>query len=206
MKNRYSFLLIILLFALADCKKDNSTTTQIFSASSYPLSLGNWWVYQFTSLGSYPDTFTLRIDSVVTDGPFTKYICNYVGNGAIIPAGYFLKSDTSMSFVQPYGYFTSFPSFHLRFPVETGQYWSGVYPKDSILVVGVSNSCQGAYGENYGPCFSTVEKYNFPHNFLVNEMLLTPKIGLLRQSIDYNSDTSGIHIQQSVNLISYHIQ
>ena len=193
------------MLALSCCKRDNSTPPNIFSEASYPLAVGNWWKYQFTSSGSYPDTFTLRVDSMIIQSPYTKFICNYVGNGAIISAGYFLQSDTSLSFVQPYGYFTSFPSFHLRFPVETGQYWAGEFRGDSIMVVGVADKCEGG-GGYFSPCYSLVESYNLPHNFKVNDMLLTPKVGLVRQSISFNSDTPGVQIQQSVALISYHVQ
>ena len=204
MRKRYCYCLLVLLATISSCKKNNSNQT--FTESSYPLAVGNWWEYQLTSLTFNPDTFTLRVDSMVTDGPYTKFICNYIGNGAIIPAGYFLQSDTSLSFVQPYGYFTSFPSFHLKFPVETGQHWSGPFPGDSTLVVGVAGKCDGSYGESFGPCFSTVESYNLPHNFKVEDMLLTPKIGLVSQNIDINSDTAGIQIQQRVSLINYHVQ
>ena len=193
-----------LLYVLSNCKRDNSTPTA-FSKTSYPLALGNWWQYQSTAIGFDPDTFVLRVDSIVTDGPNMKYICNYVSKGAIISAGYFLQSDTSMSFIQPYGYFTSFPNFHLKFPASTGQYWAGSFPGDSIIVNGVASS-HTAYGHTYGPCYYLGEAYNLPHNSKVESMILTPKIGLIYQSINFNSDTAGIQIKQQVNLIDYHIQ
>lgn len=202
---RYSCVLFIiaLLFTLPCCKKDNGPDA--FTESSYPLALGNWWQYQLTSAVFNPDTFILRVDSITTVGPYTQYICNYVSNGTLTPAGYFLQSDTSMSFVQPYGYFTSFPSFHLKFPVQTGQYWPGAFPGDSILVDAVVAS-EGYYGHTYAPCYLTNESYDLPHNFKVESMTLTPKVGLVHQTINFQSDTAGVQIQQSIDLINYHIQ
>lgn len=205
MKKTHYYILLILLLSLACCKRDNTPSPSIFSKTSYPLALGDWWQYQLNSSGSYPDTFTLRVDSVVADGPYKKFICNYVGNGAIISAGYFLQSDTSLSFVQPYGYFTSFPSFHMKFPVTTGQYWAGTFPGDSVLVVGSANS-YSINGNTYKPCYYTNESYNLPHNFKRATMTLVPQVGLTSQSMDYNSDTAGIQIQQSITLINFNVQ
>jgi hypothetical protein len=204
MKKAMCFMLILFAF-IASCRKISDSQPP-FTSVSYPLAVGNWWEYQLTAAFSNPDTFTLLVDSMVADGPYTKYICNYVGNGAIIPAGYFLLSDTSMSFIQPYSYWTSFPSFHLKFPVETGQHWPGAYPpQDSILVSAVNDSC-GGYGHEYGPCYYLEESYNLPHNFRVSHMILTPKVGLIQQAINFNSDTAGIQIQQSITLLNYHVQ
>ena len=88
-----------------------------------------------------------------------------------------------------------------------GSYWQGAFPGDSTLVVGVSDS-YSSYGHTYGPCYHTNESYNLPHNFKAESMILTPKIGVIYQSIDFNSDTAegGAQVQQSLNLINYHVQ
>jgi hypothetical protein len=213
---KYVYCLLILIIAVLPCCKKVTTTAQIFTEASYPLTVGNWWQYQIdeTNEGGGYDTLTLSIISMSTIGPYTNYKCYYLYQGAVTDSAYFLQSDTSLSFVNlfPYPYFGCFPNFHFRFPIEKGQYWQGAFSGDSTLVVGVANSCEGTYGTSYGPCFSTVESYNLPHNFMVNDMLLTPKVGLVRQSINYKSDTAvrfgfaGIQINQSVNLISYHVQ
>jgi hypothetical protein len=195
-----------MVFALS-CRKISDTQAP-FTSVSYPLAVGNWWQYQLTSIGSYPDTFTLSIDSTVTIGPYTKYICNYVGNGSIIPAGYFLESDTSLVFTNTsrYADFSPIPNFHLKFPAFVGQHWSGAYPpQDSILVISVVDSC-GGFGHNFGPCYYTNESYSLPHRFEVESMNFTPNIGLIHQSYNLQSDTEGAFISQSIQLLSYHVQ
>jgi hypothetical protein len=205
MKSKYYYILVVLFFVISCCKRDNSTPPNVFTSTSYPLAIGNWWEYQLTSLIFNPDTFIMRIDSMVTVGPYTKYVCNLTGSGGSGPIGYFLQSDTSMSFVNvPNSYFVAFPSFHLKFPVDLGQSWPGAFPGDSTLVVGVANG--NCYTTTYGPCYYTNETYDVPHYLKIENMILTPKIGLVMQSIDFNSDTAGIQIQQRVNLINYHVQ
>lgn len=216
MKNKYYCILMSLLFALSCCKRDNSTSPNVFTEASYPLAVGNWWQYQLISQGSATDTFMLNVVSTVDTNVYIKYNCNFVYNGISTPVGYFLQSDTSLYFINVSSdrYFVAFPNFHLKFPAEAGQYWQGDFRGDSIMVVGVAEKCEGSGGAYFSPCYSLVESYNLPHNFKVNRMLLTPKIGLVSQSIDFNSDTAdrspsyggGIQTQQSVYLISYHIQ
>jgi hypothetical protein len=134
-------------------------------------------------------------------------------NGNITDSGYFLQSDTSMSFVASNSYSVSILNFHLQFPVKVGQYWQGSFPGDSILVEAVVGS-EGYYGHTYSPCYLTNESYNLPHNYKVESMVLTPKVGLVHQTITFNSDTAGktpsygggIQIHQSVDLINYHVQ
>jgi hypothetical protein len=210
MKNKCCFVVIVLLLLSNACKKD---TVNVFTSSSYPLAVGNWWQYEVYSTFYGTDTFTMRVDSIINGSPFTKYVCNYIGNGTTTPAGYFLQSDTSMSFIQPYGYFTSFPSFYLKFPVAAGRYWQGAFPGDSILVDAVVGS-EGFYSHTYGPCYLTNESYDLPHNYKVCNTALTPKIGLIHQSLNFNSDTAdksssysgGVQINQSISLINYHVQ
>jgi hypothetical protein len=203
MRRKYYYVLLILLTVISACKKDNNPQT--FTESSYPLAVGNWWQYQLTSAIFNTDTFILRVDSILNAGPYTKYVCNYVEGNTLTPAGYFLLSDTSMYFIQPYGYFTAFPSFELKFPVAAGQYWQGSFPGDSIIVTSVVNS-YSTYGHTYGPCYYTKEAYDLPHNFKVSNMILTPKVGLIEGAINFSSDTAGVQIQQSINLINYHIE
>ena len=210
MKNKYYLILFILLFALS-CKKGNPTISS-FTESSYPLAIGNWWQYQVnqTNEGGGYDTTLLNTVSTAKIGPYIKYTCNITLNGRFIDSGYFLQSDTSLSFINnlPPTYFSLFPNFHLKFPIEIGQYWQGAFSGDSIRVVGLASDCEGSYGQYFSTCFSTVESYNLLHNFKVENMLLTAKVGLVHQSIDFNSDTAqgGIQINQAVNLINYHVQ
>jgi hypothetical protein len=216
MKNKYYYILFVILIALSCCKKNNSSPI-VFTEASYPIAVGNWWQYQFTDyLFGGTDTFMLSVDSVKSVGPYTEYICNYHGNGTSAPAGYFLRSDTSLSFIYPSinAYNSYIQNFHLKFPVETGQYWQGDFPGDSTLVVGVAGKCDGSYGESFSPCFSTVESYILPHNLKDEIMTLTPRIGVIYQSINFISDTAGrtasygggIQVKQSIALISYHVQ
>ena len=210
MKNRFC-ILIVLLFVLS-CKRDSTSSPSTFTKDAYPLTVGSWWQYQVdqTSEGGGYDTIILSAVSMINVGSYIKYTCNITLNGRFIDSGYFLQSDTSLSFTNnlPSSYFSLFPNFHLKFPVQTGQYWPGAFPGDSIRVAGVAANCAGSYGESFSPCFSTVESYILPHNFKVENMLLTPKVGLVTQSIDFNSDTAegGIQIKQSLHLISYHVQ
>ena len=215
MKRRCSLLLIVLV-SLSCCKRNSSPPPSLFTKDSYPLAVGNWWEYQLTSPGYSTDTFILKVSSMVNASPYMQYNCDFTGNGTSAPAGYFLLSDTSLSFInvsaQPD--YTPFQNFHLKFPVSKGQYWQGRYPpKDTILVLGVENT-YSSYGHTYSPCYSTNESYILPHNFLVKSMLLTPKIGLIYGSIDFNSDTAdrtqsypgGVQINQSITLLNYHVQ
>jgi hypothetical protein len=202
MKNKCFFIIAILLLSNYGCKK---STESIFSSSSYPLAVGNWWQYQLTAQGNQDDTFKLSVVSVFNVGAYVQYNCNLTGSSGSGPVGYFLQSDTSMSFVNiPNSYFVAFPSFHLKFPVAAGQYWQGAFPGDSIMVDGVANS-EGYYGHTYGPCYLTNESYDLPHNFKVQNMVLTPKVGLVHQSITFNSDTAGVQIQQSISLLNYSV-
>ena len=144
-------------------------------------------------------------------GPYTNYKCYYLYHGSVTDSGYFQQSDTSMSFTNSFSYPSSgaFPNFHLKFPVTNGQHWPGpFYPKDSVVVDGVADSCD--YGIAFGPCYTTYEAYNLPHNVMVNHMTLTPHLGMVKQSIDYTSDTAGggfgVDICQSFLLINYHFQ
>jgi hypothetical protein len=202
-----------MVFGLS-CRKISDTHPP-FTRVSYPLAVGNWWQYQIneTNEGGGYDTITLKVVSMTNSGPFTKYKCYYLYPGAVTDSGYFLQSDTSLSFTNdlPSTYFSLFPNFHLKFPINTGQYWQGAFKGDSTMVVGAVNSCQVTDGSHYytvGPCYYTNESYDLPHSFKVERMTLTAKIGLVNQSIDFNSDTAqgGLQIKQSVNLIGYHVQ
>jgi hypothetical protein len=204
MISKYIYSIAIVLILIGSCKK---STENVFTSSSYPLAVGDWWQYQLTSIGYATDTFMLSVISVSSLGPYTQYNCNFIGNGATTPAGYFLQSDTDMYFVNstPYADFSAFPNFQLKFPVKAGQYWPGAFPGDSTLVEAVVGS-EGYYGHTYSPCYLTNESYNLPHNFKVQSMTLTPKVGLVHQSITFNSDTAGVQIQQSISLLNYHVE
>ena len=209
MRNKYWFIVVILLFILS-CKRDSSSQPQEFTKDSYPLDIGNWWKYQLSdcSGGIAADTFILRVVSIVNTSSYIEYMCNFEGNGMTISAGYFLQSDTSLSFTNTSSNPSNspFPDFHLKFPAFKGQYWPGTYPpKDSILVLGVENK-YSSYGHTYGPCFSLNESYILPHNFLVKSMLLTPKIGLISGSINFQSDTASLYVCHSLLLLDYNVQ
>jgi hypothetical protein len=204
MKNRHYYLLLLFI-ALSCCKIDNNNP-QTFTENSYPLAVGNWWQYQLTDLyyGSV-DTITLDVISMVKSGPYMKYTCNFIYNGNVTDSGYFLQSDTSMSFEVANSYSVACLNFYLKFPVATGQYWQGAFPGDSIMVLSVVGS-EGYYGHTYSPCYYLKESYDLPHNYKVNTMILTPKVGLVHQAITFNSDTAGVQIQQSISLLNYSVQ
>jgi hypothetical protein len=213
MNRLYYYIMSILLISLACCKRDNNAP-QIFTKNSYPLAVGNWWQYQLTAQGYQDDTFMLSVISMSDSGAYIKYNCNFIGNGTTAPAGYFLISDTSMSFTNAFEpYYSGFQNFYLKFPVATGQYWQGSFPGDSIVVISVVNS-YSAYGHTYSPCYYTKEAYDLPHNFKVSSMIYTPKVGLIEGAINFISDTAdrspsysgGVQIQQSILLLDYHVQ
>lgn len=207
---RKYYIVIIALLVLSCCKKDDSSSST-FTKDSYPLAVGNWWQYQVnqTYEGGGYDTILLNVLSANTITPYTKYICNITLNGRVIDSGYFLQSDTSLTFVNslPSPYFSLFPNFHLKFPVSIGQFWDGSFSGDSVLVVGVANTCS-FNSHTYGPCYYTNESYNMPHNFKRETMTLAPKVGLIKQSMDFNSDTAegGVQVNQSITLINFNVQ
>jgi hypothetical protein len=208
-KKAYGIILISLI--LFSCHR-NESTPNIFTESSYPLAVGDWWQYQLTSCTGGSDTFMLSVFSMTIIGPYARYQCNVILNGTIIDSGYFLQSDTSMSFTNTYyPYYSVFPNFHLKFPVALGQHWAGAFPGDSILVGAVVDSLE-SYHHTYGPCYLTNESYDLPHNFLVEHLTLTPKIGLVSQTIDFISDTAevngfaGVNVCQSLQLINYNLK
>lgn len=199
---------IALLILCLSCNKENEK--DIFVASSYPLALGNWWKYQHTSIGFEPDTFILRIDSVTNDGLYKKYICNSISGNTIVPAGYFLRSDTSIAFIYPseYYYLSEIQNFHIRFPISQDSYWMGDFSGDSTKVIGVNDS-YSSYNIATGPYYSIHESYNLPHNFKVFNMTISPKLGILSQTNNFRSDTVGgfgVNVNQSILLLGYFIQ
>ncbi len=204
-----------MICVLNSCKKDNGPTP--FTKNSYPMAVGDWWKYQVTyCFGGYStDTFTLSVSSMNTSGVYTNYTCDFIQNGGTLVSGFgnFIQSDTSLSFVNTSAYadFSSMPNFHLKFPIAAGQYWQGTFPGDSTLVDAVVSS-EDYYGHTYSPCYLTNESYDLPHNFKVESMVLTPKIGLVHQSINFQSDTAvvggvpGVQVCQSITLIDYSVQ
>jgi hypothetical protein len=211
MKRNFCIILFLVLF-IASCHKDNNTAPT-FTSASYPLAVGNWWQYQLTQQCCYPDTFMLSVVAVINVGPYTKYQCYFLYNGSVTDSGFFLQSDTSLSFTNTFAfaYYSPIPNFHIKFPAYTGQYWQGAFPGDSIVVDGVASS-EGYYGHTYSPCYLTNESYDLPHNFKVESMTLTPKVGLVHQSINFQSDTAkvngvaGVQVKQSIQLIDYYVQ
>jgi|GEM_PF-6738702 len=203
---RASLYIIPILFLAVSCKK---AAPQMFTKDSYPMAVGNWWQYMIIDCTGGLDTFTLNTVSVTDFASYKDFKCNFVYHNNVTGSGDFIQSDTSISFVnRGNAYFSIFPDFHIRFPVYTGQYWAGTFKGDSIRVVGVTDPC-GGFGHIYGPCYSTVESYILPHNFLVSNKLLTPKIGMISGSTDFKSDTAngfGINTCQTVYLINYHIE
>jgi hypothetical protein len=206
MRRKNYYILILMLFALS-CKKGNPPS--VFSKASYPLAVGDWWEYQLNAIGNSPDTIMLSVASLVNVGPYVQYKCYFQYHGAITDSAYFQQSDTSLSFINasPFADLSSIQNFHLKFPVSAGYKWQGAFPGDTIVVTGVVPKYSG-YGLTYGPCYYLGEAYDLPHNDKTETMILTPKVGLIYQSIAFNSDTAegGLQVQHSILLLNYHVQ
>jgi hypothetical protein len=207
-KNKYYYILFIVLFALS-CKKDN-TSSNTFTSASYPLAVGNWWQYILTQDCCEPDTFMLSVTSATNAGSYNIYKCYYIYHGSVTDSAYFQQSDTSLSFMNPpspYIDLSAILNFHLKLPASKGQFWPGSFPGDSIIVNAVV-ATYSAYGLTYGPCYYLAETYDLPHNSKTESMILTPKVGTIYQSVNFISDTTegGIQIHQQLRLLNYHIQ
>jgi hypothetical protein len=215
MKKLYPYFLFVSLFAFSCCKRDNNTVPSIFTKTSYPLAVGNWWQYRVdeTEMGGGYDTIMLKVISETDQGTYKNYLSVVSLKGVTRDSGYFLQSDTSLSFTNllPNPYYSLFPNFHLKFPVVKGQYWQGAFTGDSILVKTVLDT-YSAYGHTFKPCYVTEESYNLPHNFKINDLYLTPQIGLISGSMSFNSDTAeingfaGAQVKQSIQLIDFNVQ
>jgi hypothetical protein len=208
MKKTICLMLLLMVFALS-CRKITNTQPA-FTSASFPLAVGNWWQYQLinNSIG-YTDTFMLSVVSISDTGSYAKYECNYIYNGVVTSSGYFLRSDTSISFtnIGAYAFLASYHNFYLRLPANAGSHWPGMFPDpaDSIVVDGVVNDCQGPTPPSVGPCYILGEHYTSGTNSVGNLMTLVPKIGLIDQSIHLNGDTIGL-VQQRITLLNYHVQ
>jgi hypothetical protein len=202
------YLTVLLIVFVLSCRK--VTNQPAFTSTSFPLAVGNWWQYQLTnnSIG-YTDTFMLSVVSISDTGSYVKYECNYIYHGSVTSSGYFLQSDTSISFTNPgaYASLASYHNFYLRLPAFAGSHWPGTFPDpaDSTVVDGVSNNCQGPQAPSVGPCYYLIEHYSSPVNFVANSMIVVPKIGAIYETIDVNSDT-GLQVQQQLTLLNYHVQ
>jgi hypothetical protein len=205
MSKKYYYILLLLLPMLS-CRKDAGGISS-FTKDSYPLAVGNWWQYQQSYCFGGADTIMMRVVSMTNLGSSIDYKCYVqISSGLGFDSGHFVQSESSLYY---YSYgdadFSPIPNFHLEFPFLLGQKWPGLYSGDTIRAEGEADSC-GGFGRPYGPCYATYEAYLLPHRHMVNDMFLTPKIGLVYGEINLQSDTEGIQVCQSVYLINYHLQ
>jgi len=169
------------------------------------MAVGDWWQYQvaYYQGGTSIDTLVLKAVSVVTIGSSANYTCQLSQNGTVIDSGHFVQSDSMLSYTGSTRYST-FGFFNLRFPFSEGQRWPGIYPGDTITDTGFVDSFK-AMGVIYTPLFTLRRVFNDPHYSMIQDIFLTPKIGLVFQTIDVQSDTAP-DIWESMQLINYHIQ
>jgi hypothetical protein len=201
------FLIAIVLMVTFSCRKNDKGTVQnIFTQSSYPMAVGDWWQYQVTYYpGSYCDTLILKAISVSINGTKKDYTCHLINNGLIVDSGHFIQSDSGLSYSGSMRYST-FGEFILKFPFVTGQKWPGVFPTDTFVDVGLADSFSvSAYGPYYKPVYTLRRVFSDLHYSVIQDIFLTPNIGLVYQSIDSHSDTAP-DVWESINLLKYNVQ
>jgi hypothetical protein len=198
-----NFLIIIFLCsAFYSCKK-KAQNSQVFTSSSYPLAVGDWWQYLKSDGGNTSDTITLSIVSESVNGTIKDYKCNITQGGIVIDTGHFTQSDTSLAY-SGNPYYSVFGFFNLQIPFKEGQEWPGVYPNDTIKVAGVADSFE-AYHITYKPVYALRRVFNDPHYSMVQLIFLTPNIGLTNQSIEIQSDTA-VQTSEVLFLLNYKLQ
>jgi hypothetical protein len=204
---RRNYLILIFLFTAFSChkKEQGSPVQNIFTSDSYPMAVGDWWQYQVTSFqgGQSTDTLILSVISVVTTGSSKDYKCNLLQNGAIIDSGHFIMTDSSLSYRGTRDY-SLFGFFNLKFPFTNGQKWPGIYPGETIADVGFVDTFK-ALGVVYNPLYTLHRFFDDPHCSMVQNIFLTPKIGLVFQGIDLQTDTAP-DIWESIQLMNYELQ
>ncbi|MCW3128212.1 MAG: hypothetical protein JWO03_3870 [Bacteroidetes bacterium] len=201
---RKVYNLILLLFLISSCS--NKQQQEQFARDSYPLKVGNWWRYQVVNFfGSQStDTISLNVVSLVTSGSTTDYTCHLLKNGLVIDSGHFVQSDTALYYSGSNPYYSIFGFFNLKFPFVEGQKWAGTFPGDTIIAAGKAESFK-VLGSTYAPVYSLARRFSIPQNNLIQIIYLTPKVGVIYQSINFRSDTA-VWVQEAIHLIDYNLK
>lgn len=204
MKKKYC-IIAVLFFALS-CSRKTNNIPNIFTQTSYPMAVGNWWQYQVTDFGGgSTDTIILKAISLSVNGTNKNFTCYLIQNGTIVDSGHFIQSDSGLSYSGSRRYST-FGEFSLKFPFITGQKWPGIFPTDTFVDVGLVDSFSvSAYGPYYKPVYTLRRAFSDPHYSLIQNIFLTPNIGLIYQTIDSHSDTAP-DVWESINLLNYYVQ
>jgi hypothetical protein len=170
------------------------------------MAVGDWWQYQVIDYGGGgSDTLILKVISLSVNGTKKDFTCHLLRKNTIVDSGHYVQSDSVISYRGSTGY-SLFGQFILRFPFVNGQKWSGTFPTDTFVVTGIADSfAVSSYGPWYKPVYSLHRVFSDPHYSMIQNIILTPNIGLVLQDIDLHSDTAA-DVWESINLLSYYVQ
>ena len=171
------------------------------------MNVGDWWKYQvFYDVNiDNPDTLTLRIASMTSNGTSSDYTCYMYNNaGVAMDSGHFVQTSTSLTY-QGRASYSIFGFFTLQFPfAPLGGAWPGSFPTDTIRSEGLSSAPYTTGGVTYSTVYSITQRFFDPLYSDINVIFIAPKVGILYQSVDIQSDTAS-YIQDGWQLIDYYV-
>ncbi len=119
-------------------KIDSVKIKKTFLKEMFPMSVGNWWRYQFSDIYSKNDTLTIRVISEVDTNGGKLFICSVEKFQKTIDTSYYEISDTKLSYRSKFDY-SPFGNFVLQLPFTVGQKWVGNDIKDTVWAVSRSD-------------------------------------------------------------------
>ncbi|MCW3125086.1 MAG: hypothetical protein JWO03_744 [Bacteroidetes bacterium] len=127
--------LVALISFAVSCKKSQTALPTFEKSDVPPLHTGNWWRYLVTdSINNTTDTLTLTIASSAGTAITQTAKCYITRSGNVVDSGYFLLTDTALTY-QGYNVSQSLlGSYKLKLPFTTGGSWSFYFAGDDYHV------------------------------------------------------------------------
>ena len=199
-------LLTVLLFPLS-CKKDEPVIVEDdvnqIEQSEFPLMVGNWWKYKVTDFyAGTTDTLTVKVIGVEDSSVNTKrFSCLLFMKGLVVDSSEIVISENEISYKGLNPYYSYFGNYKLVFPIALNDEWVGFNNPDTIRVVGVSENVE-IEGTLYAQIYSLKRSFFLVGGYNLNQLLLiSPKVGIVNQSIDLFTGASAQ--KQTFSLIEY---
>lgn len=193
-------LISYLLSTSSSCKK----TSIIALNKEFPNSIGTWWKYKvYDSVSSTIDTVTIKIvgSSKLDNGTNVKiWQVNSLNNYKPVDTNYVYSGSDGIKIYYNKSVQSYFKKY--EFPLNVGDYWIGIQPKDTTKVIGKSNIAviAGTFSDNY-----IIERRvrSIPNGGEYEKEYFLPNVGVITRARILHA---GIYYNNYWELVAYSIK
>jgi hypothetical protein len=196
---KYYLLPVILILTFVSC---NKSTPSLVTQTDFPLLVNAEWTYKLADSTVIPvsmDTITLKIMSSETVGDTEIWHCQIFKHNIAVDEGTYTQYGNLISY-QGKDSHSLFGNFVLRFAMNNGNSWQGLYQDDSFKVTHVGSGIN-VLGASYNNVY-TIERRLMEIDYSIDQDLLFSKgVGIIRQNYQQFTVAGAAHYY--LELISY---